>query len=422
MADENRSNRRKFLMKTTSAAAGAAFLSGLNIARSARAGGSDELKIALIGCGGRGAGAVRDCLSSCQNVKLFALADAFEDNAKRCLTQLQKIEEIAPKIDVSPERIFVGFGAYRQVIEAGVDIVFLATPPGFRPIHYAAAIEAGKHVFMEKPCCVDAPGYRSLLVTNKLADEKGLKVVVGLQRRYSQEFLDKVREIQDGALGKIHLMRAYWNQGPIWIRQRQPGQSEMEYQMRNWYHFVWLCGDHIVEQHVHNLDVCNWVKGAHPVEANGMGGCHARNNRGIGQIYDNHFVEFTYEDGTKLYSQCRQQPNTWNCVTQFIHGTQGMRELPGNGSDGYAQEHVALIRAIREGTKLNDGWHAADSSFTGVLGRMATYSGKIVRWDEAVERGPSEMPQRFAFDADPPVMPDKDGNYPMPIPGVYRPY
>jgi hypothetical protein len=168
--------------------------------------------------------------------------------------------------------------------------------------------------------------------------------------------------------------------------------------------------------------VCNWVKGTHPVKANGMGSCHVRNNRGVGQIYDNHFVEFTYADGTKLYSQCRQQPGQWNPVTQFVHGVKGVRELPGNGSDGYAQEHVALIDAIRNSKKLNDGWHAATSSFTAVLGRMATYSGKEVNWDDAVAKGPSEMPEKFAFDAAPRAMPDAEGNYPVPVPGVYKPY
>ncbi|MCD4726448.1 MAG: gfo/Idh/MocA family oxidoreductase, partial [Pirellulales bacterium] len=263
----------------------------------------------------------------------------------------------------------------------------------------------------------------SFMESNKLADEKGLKVVVGLQRRHSPEFIDPVKEIQDGSLGDLTLLRAYWNCGPIWIRRRLPGQTEMEYQMRNWYHFVWLCGDHILEQHVHNLDVCNWVKGEHPVEANGMGSCHVRDNRGIGQIYDNHFVEFTYKDGTKMYSQCRQQPNTWKSVTQFVHGVKGVKELPGSGAvDGYPQEHVNLIDAIRNGTTLNDGWHGATSSFTGVLGRMATYSGQVVKWDDAVAKGPNEMPERYAFDADPPAIPDADGNYPMPVPGVYKPY
>jgi len=432
MSNQKQTNRRDFLKGTTATAAGLALAGGLNIARTAHAAGDDQLKVVLVGCGGRGTGAAKDCLASSPNVKLVAVADVFADNAQDCLKNLRKQEDIVQKIDVPEDRVFVGFDAYQKAIAAGPDIVLLATPPGFRPMHYAAAIAAGKHVFMEKPCCVDAPGFRSLMETNKLADEKGLKVAVGLQRRHSKEYIAKVKEIQDGAMGELILLRAYWNGGPIWIRKRKPEQTEMEYQMRDWYHFVWLSGDHICEQHVHNLDVCNWAKGDHPVAANGMGNCHCRDNRHVGQIYDNHFVEFTYKDGSKLYSQCRQQPNTWECVTQFVHGTKGMRELVSaegrdagnirNGSNGYPQEHIDLVNAIRKGEKLNDGWHGATSSFTAVLGRMATYSGLTVNWDEAVAKGPSEMPARFAFDADPPALPDKDGAYPMPVPGSYKPY
>jgi predicted dehydrogenase len=389
----------------------------------AHAAGSDVLKVALIGAGARGAGAAANCLASCPNVKLIAVADAFENNAKISLVNLRKMPELDGKIDVPDDRVFAGFDAYEKAIAAGPDIVLLTAPPGFRPLHYAAAIAAGKHVFMEKPVCVDAPGFRSVMETNKLADQKGLKVVVGLQRRHSKEFLGPVKAIQDGSLGQLHLLRAYWNDPPIWVRPRQPGQTEMEFQMRNWYHFVWLSGDHIVEQHVHNLDVCNWVKGEHPVTAQGQGSCHCRDNRGVGQIYDNHFVEFTYKDGTKMFSQCRQQLNTWRCSTQFFHGAKGVKELTGNGAgDGYPQEHLDLVNAIRNGTNLNDGWHAATSTFTAILGRMASYSGQVVNWDDALAKGPSEMPKKFAFDADPPAMPDKDGNYPMAIPGVYKPY
>jgi predicted dehydrogenase len=422
MSDLKTPSRRDFLKSSTTVAAGLALAGGLNFARSAHAAGGDELKVGLIGCGFRGAGAVANCLGSCSNMKLIAVADAFADNAQSCIKNLNKLEETQGKIDVPGDRVFVGFDAYEKVIAANPDVVLIATPPGFRPIHYAAAVAAGKHVFMEKPIFTDAAGYRSVMETNKKADEKGLKVVVGLQRRHSKDYLEPIKKIQDGSLGEITLLRAYWNDNPVWIRPRQPGQTEMEFQMRNWYYFVWLCGDHIVEQHVHNLDVCNWVKGDHPVKANGMGSCHVRNNRGVGQTYDNHFVEFTYKDGTKLYSQARQQLNTWNAITQFIHGAKGVKGFPSNGGDGYNREHVDLIDAIRKGTKLNDGWFAADSCMTGVLGRMATYSGQEVNWDDAVAKGPSEMPKRFAFDADPPAMPDKDGNYPMPIPGVYKPY
>ena len=218
------------------------------------------------------------------------------------------------------DRIFVGLDAYQKAIAAGPDIVMLTTPPGFRPIHYAAAVAAGKHVFMEKPCCIDAPGFRLLMKTNQLADEKSVKVVVGLQRRRSKDYCPKVQAIHDGAIGDLTFLRAYWNGGAPLDPQRLPGQTEMEFQVRNWYHFLWLCGDHICEQHVHSLDVCNWVLGGHPVQANGMGSCHCRDNRGIGQIYDNHYVEYTYADGRKVFSQCRQQPNTW-IVNQIVHGT-----------------------------------------------------------------------------------------------------
>jgi predicted dehydrogenase len=417
-----KSSRRDFL-KNTAATTGLGLLSGLGGMTAVHGAGSDVLKVALIGCGARGAGAAANCLSANKNVQLTVMADAFENNARTSLANLRNIPELEGKINVPEDRIFVGFDAYQKAIAAGPDIVLLASPPGFRPLHYAAATAAGKHVFMEKPVCVDAPGFRSVMETNKLADAKGLKVVVGLQRRHSREFLGPVNAIRDGLLGDLWLLRAYWNDPPIWIRPRQPGQTEMEFQMRNWYHFVWLSGDHIVEQHVHNLDICNWVKGDHPITAQGQGSCHCRDNRGIGQIYDNHFVEFTYKDGTKLFSQCRQQLNTWRCSTQFVHGTKGVRELPGNGAgDGYPQEHVNLVNAIRSDTKLNDGWHAATSTFSAILGRMASYSGQVVHWDDAVAKGPNEMPNRFAFDADPPAMPDKTGNYPMAVPGIYQPY
>ncbi len=422
MSDTRRPSRRDFLKNSTATAAGLALAGGLNVARMAHAVGGDELKIALIGCGGRGTGAVANCFEACPNVKLIAVADAFADTPKSCLANLRRMPAFAGRIDVPEDRIFIGLDAYQKAIAAGPDIVLLTTPPGFRPIHYAAAIEAGRHVFMEKPCCVDAPGFRTLMKTNQLADEKNLKVVVGLQRPRSKDYCPKVKAIHDGALGDLTFIRSYWNGGPPWIRRRQPDQTEMEFQVRNWYHFVWLSGDHIVEHHVHSLDVCNWVLGGHPVKANGMGNCHCRDNRGIGQIYDNHCVEFTYKDGLKVFSQCRQQPNTWQIVNQIVHGVKGIIEMSSWAGDGMTQEHADLVGAIRKNEKLNDGWYGATSSFTAVLGRMATYSGQEVNWDDAVAKGPDEMPKKFAFDADPPVAPDKDGNYPMAVPGLYKPY
>jgi predicted dehydrogenase len=427
MSDTTKPSRRDFLKSTSVATAGITLAGGMNIARSAHAAEGGPLKVALVGCGGRGHSAVENCLDSCENVKIIAVADAFEDRANGCAEGLKK--KYGEKADLPEERIFVGLDAYEKAIASDADVVFLATPPGFRPIHYAAAVKAGKHVFMEKPCCIDAPGFRSLMETNKLADEKNLKVVVGLQRRYQQSYLEGIKRIHDGALGDLLLLRAYWNGGRIWFRDRTNSKTEMEYQIRNWYHYVWLCGDNICEQHVHNLDVCNWAKDDHPVEANGMGACVKRYKGldpklGSGQLFDCHFVEFTYKDGAKLYSQCRQIDDTWSTIDEFAHGTKGSSPCytRKGGRTPYELEHIALVDAIRKNEKHNDGWYAATSSFTAVLGRMATYSGQRVKWDEAVEKGPDEMPKKIAFDADPPVMPDKDGNYPIPVPGEYKPY
>jgi myo-inositol 2-dehydrogenase / D-chiro-inositol 1-dehydrogenase len=429
MNETTKPSRREFLKGTTAAAAGLALAGGLNFAGSVHAAGGDELKIALIGCGGRGQGAVANCIDSVPNVKLIAVADAFESNAKSAADAFRK--QYGAKVDLPQERVFGGLDAYQKAIAAGPDVVLLATPPGFRPIHYAAAVAAGKHVFMEKPCCIDAPGFRSVMASNKLADDKGLKVVVGLQRRYQTPYVEGIKRIHDGKIGDLILLRAYWNMGSLWFRPREPGESEMHYQIRNWYHFVWLCGDNICEQHVHNLDVCNWAKNAHPIEANGMGSCMVRYKgldpkKGMGQIFDNHFVEFTYPDDSKLYSQCRQIPgDSFNSVSEAVHGTKGQSNCQAGKREGrnpYEVEHIALFDAIRNNRKHNDGWYAATSCMTAVLGRMATYSGQVVKWDDAVAKGPSEMPKTYAFDAPAPVMPDKDGNYPIPTPGVYKPY
>jgi myo-inositol 2-dehydrogenase / D-chiro-inositol 1-dehydrogenase len=420
-----RVSRRDFVKTSAILSSGAALASGLNISRSAYAGTSDVLKVAVIGCGERGRGAVGNCLTACQNVKLIAVADAFSNAAQYAVNLFKK--QFPEKTDVPPERVFVGLDAYEKAIACGADIVILTTPPGFRPLHYAAAVKAGKHVFMEKPCCVDAPGFRSLMESNKVADEKNLKVVVGLQRHYSPNYIKQIRDIHDGKLGNLILMRAYWNGGNIWFRERNPKQTEMEYQIHNWYHFVWLSGDNICEQHVHNIDVCCWAKNDYPVEAVGMGGCLRRYvgrdpKKGMGQIFDEHSVEFVFKDGSRMISQCRQLDGTWGTVAEFAHGTKGSIELRGGGNDPYEAEHVALVDAIRTDKKHNDGWHGAKSSFTAVLGRMATYSGQCIRWSDAVEKGRSELPEKLAFDANPRAMPDANGCYPIPVPGLFNPF
>ena len=438
MSDYPISSRRNFLKGTTAMAAGLA-LGG--IARTAHAAGSDKIKVALIGCGGRGSGAIRNCMDADPAIQVVAVADAFENQAKNAAKNL--IRERPDRVDIPNDRIFVGLDAYQKAINCGIDMIVTATPPGFRPMIYNAAIKAGKHVFMEKPCCVDAPGFHLLMETNKLAEEKGLKVGVGFQRRHTPAFVESVEKIHDGALGKLILLQSYWNGSGIWNRRRTEGMTEMQYQVNNWYHFCWLSGDNICEQHIHNLDVCNWVMDDHPVEANGMGGCTCRYNgdlKGTGQIFDHHFVEFTYKDGTKLYSQCRHIPNTWGQEGQHVYGTEGNSGVPGNFEkggkskgkakgkrkslfgDSMVQEHHDLINAIKNNEKYVEGWHGATSSMTAVLGRMATYSGQVVKWDDAMAKATSEFPKQLAWDAPAPVQKDADGNYPIPVPGVYRAY
>ncbi len=449
MMGEKLKSRRVFLKKSSAALAGTALAAGLSVGRSAHAAGSDTLKFALIGCGGRGMGAAAQAMDASAGVKLWAMADVFQNKADAAYKNLTKGQEgrydrsahkgFAGQIEVPAERRYVGFDAYKQAIGCGVDFVILATPPGFRPAQYKAAIEARKHVFMEKPCCVDAPGFRTLREANKLADKEGLKVGVGLQRHHHAQYVEAVKRLQDGAVGDIGFMRIYWNSPGIWTVKRRPGWSDMEYQIRNWNVFTWLSGDHLVEQHTHNIDVANWIKEAHPVEANGMGGRQVRKGKDNGQIFDHHAIEFTYADGTKLFSQCRQIPGCWNYVGEFAHGTKGLANLSynrakidgenkwryrGKSTNAYDQEHIDLQAAIRNNTPMNEGWFGATSTMTGILGRMATYSGKVVKWDDAVAKGPNELPAHLAMDAPTPVTPDTNDLYEhaVAVPGVYKPF
>jgi predicted dehydrogenase len=436
MSDKKTSSRRDFLKSSAAAGAGLALAGGLSIARSAHAAGDDVIKVALIGAGGRGTGAVAQQMSADKNVKLIAVADAFQERAAGARDRLKK--EHAAQVDVPDDRVFVGLEAYKQAVAAGPDLVVLGTPPGFRPMQYKAAVEAGKHVFMEKPCCVDAPGYKMLIEASKLADQKGLLVGVGLQRRHQPNYMETIKRLQDGAIGDILFTRVYWNGGGIWNRKREEGMTELQYQVHNWYHFCWLSGDNIGEQHVHNIDIGNWVRGdQHPVEANGMGGCTARylgEYKGTGQIFDHHFVEFTYADGTKMYSQCRHMKGCWSNVSEAAHGAKGASncagriegaaewKFEGKGVNGHQQEQDDLLAALRAGKRYNEGFYGATSSMTAVLGRAANYSGKVVKWDELVEKGATQMPQKLAWDAPAPVQKDASGDYPIPVPGVFDPF
>ncbi len=324
----NAPSRRDFLKRSAIAVAGASLAGNLSLVGSAHAAGDDAIKIALIGCGGRGAGAAVNALSTKGNVKLVAMADAFKDSIEAGLKNIQS--QCKDRVDVPEERKFVGLDAYQKAIDSGVDLVLLCTPPGFRPMQFEAAVKAGKHVFMEKPVATDAPGARRIRAANLEAKKKKLAVAVGHHLRHEVKHLEVVRRIHDGAIGDLKFMRVYFNSGGVWIRPRRPDQTEMQYQIRNWYYFTWLGGDHIVEQHVHDIDVGNWIAQGHPVEAQGMGGRQVRVGKDVGEIYDHHAVEFTYPNGVKMFSYCRQIPGCWDAFSQHAHGTKGDADIEGH--------------------------------------------------------------------------------------------
>jgi len=411
------------------------------LARTVHAAGDDTIRIALIGCGGRGTGAAGQALSTSGPVKLVAMADVFEDRLQGSLQQIAS--KHAGRIDVPKERQFVGFDAYQRALAADVDMVILATPPGFRPLHFPAAVEAGKHVFMEKPIAVDAPGVRAVLEAAEVSKRKNLCVGVGLQRHHQPVYLETIQRLQEGAIGDIQMTRVYWDMGLLWVKKRkdlekQAGRKlpELEYQMRNWYYFNWLCGDHITEQHIHNLDVSNWLKGAYPVKAQGMGGRQLRTGPDSGQIFDHHAVEFTYEDGTVMASQCRHMHGCWSNVSEHALGTRGSANISKGrivGSDSwhyrgknpkspYQIEHDDLFAAIRGNMPYNEAENGAKSTMTSILGRMATYSGNVVRWKDAIASNLSlaDTASLHGFEDRAPVTPDAEGRYPIAIPGVTR--
>jgi myo-inositol 2-dehydrogenase/D-chiro-inositol 1-dehydrogenase len=424
-------SRREFMAHSTAAVVGAS-LASLAAGRMVHAAGDETIRVGLIGCGGRGTGAASQALSTAGPVKLVAMGDAFEFRLKESLEQLQRNDKLRPRIDVPPDRQFTGLDAFRQVIEAGVDLVILATPPGFRPQHFAAAVAAGKHVFMEKPVAVDAPGVRAVLAATAEAKKKNLAVGVGLQRRHQLPYLETIRRLQDGAIGDIHTMRAYWNGRGVWVRPRsakRPGVvTEMQYQVDNWYYFNWLSGDHIVEQHIHNLDVCNWLKGAYPVWAQGMGGREVRKGDDYGEIFDHHAVEFVYADGARMFSYCRHIPGCWDSVSEHAQGSKGSADIsaaridvPGqapwryNGTKNnpYQTEHDVLFESIRSGSPINEGEYGALSSMTAIMGRMATYSGKPIEWDAAIN-----SPQRVGPDLDAITWDTAPPSPKVPVPGL----
>ena len=430
------SDRRNFLKQSSAFAVSAGLIgassSALAASSRARNGKDDEIRVALVGCGGRGSGAAWQALSTEGKVRLVAVADAFADRLGDTLERLQKGKP--DQVDVPEERRFTGFDAYQKAIDCDVDLVILATPPGFRPIHFEYAIQKGKHVFMEKPVAVDGPGIRKVLAAAEVAKQKNLKVGVGLQRHHSAKYNEVIRRIREGQIGDLRLLRCYWNSGGVWVRPRKQEQTEMEYQMRNWYYFNWLCGDHITEQHIHNLDVCNWLVDDFPAQAQGQGGRLVRTGIDHGEIFDHHMVEFTYASGLKMLSQCRHMPGAWTQVNEYALGTEGSSHIGAgkiqrNGEekawryrdedpDHYQVEHNQLFAAIRADLPYNEAEYGAKSTLTSILGRMATYSGQVVTWEQALNSELALVPDRYAWDGTPPSTPDENGRYPIPMPGA----
>ena len=431
-------NRRGFLEHSAKITAAGFLMSRLPAESKKLISFEGEIKVALIGCGGRGTGAISQALEADPDVRLVAMADAFGDRAEECLKTLIEKFVDSDKINVNRETIFTGFDAYKQAIDMA-DVVILTTPPAFRPLHFEYAISQGKHVFMEKPVATDVAGIRTVLAAGKEARRKKLNVVVGLQRHYQRSYQSIKNKIDRGKIGEIISGQVYWNSGGVWVRPRETGQTELEYQMRNWYYFNWLCGDHIVEQHIHNIDVANWFIGSTPVSAQGMGGREVRKGKDHGQIFDHHFVEFTYKNGQVVASQCRHQKGCMNRVEEVFQGTRGnvttnsshfglIKNKRGkvvfnhegeNDINPYQQEHNELFSAIKAGDyRMDDTNRGAEATMSAILGRMATYSGEKITWDEAMDFDHKLVPELHSFNDNAPVQPDKEGNYPIPVPGV----
>ena len=404
---KNNISRRDFV-KTSAVFSAAAMLSRTG---GVFAAGSDKIRVGVIGCGGRGTGAAMDCVRSSDNVEIVAMGDMFGDRLDSSLAWLSR--EVDDKVSVTGDTSFTGFDAYEKVIACDIDMVILATPPGFRPMHLKAAVEAGKHVFMEKPVAVDPVGIRSIIASSQLARQKGLAIVAGTQRRHQNQYREILKRIHDGAIGEIVGGQCYWNMGELWVKKKQPDWSEMEWQCRNWLYFTWLSGDHIVEQHVHNLDVINWAIGSHPVKCMGMGGREVRTGPEYGNIFDHFAIEFEYENGARVLSMCRQTPGCTERVSENVVGTKGWAYMDGGDGfiegqnpyryDGqdvnpYEQEHTDLIESIRAGEPLNEGRQVAESTLTAIMGRMSAYTGRAMNWDWAMNASKLDLsPAKYEF-------------------------
>ena len=406
-------SRRTFVKTSTLATAGLVLPRTLS-ALTPDAESAEVIRIGVIGCGGRGSGAARDAMrAGGEGIQIVAMGDLFPDRLERARANLAKVaseDPIAAKqFKVTPETLFSGFGAYEKVLAADIDLVILATPPGYRPVHLAAAIAAGKHVFMEKPVAVDPMGIRSVIASAAAAKAKNLAIVAGTQRRHDPAYLEVMRRIHGGAIGELTAGQVYWNQGGLWNAARQAEWSDAEWQIRNWLYFTWLSGDHIVEQHIHNIDVANWAMGAHPVRAVGVGGRQWRTGAEYGHIFDHFAIDFEYPNGAHVLSMCRQIEGTANHIGERFVGTRGTTDAntqisgpqpftwEGQRKNPYVEEHVDLLASIRDGTPLNEGQQVAESTLSAIMGREAAYTGQAIIWEELLNATQDLTPPNKGF-------------------------
>jgi predicted dehydrogenase len=401
-------NRRRFIQTTAGAAAAGAVLPAF--ARVGFHNGAGKIKVGVIGCGGRGTGAADDILSASPDTVIVAMGDMFEDRVRGARENLSKQSNgKGERVQVTDDRCYSGFDAYKKVIATDCDVVILATPPGFRPVHFKAAIDGGKHVFFEKPVAVDAWGVRTVIEAAQRAQQQKLSVVTGTQRRHEKCYLEAMKRVRDGAIGRVISGNVYWNQGGLWMHERSKFATDMEWQIRNWLYFTWLSGDHICEQHVHNLDVANWAVGATPAKAMALGGRQVRTDANFGHIFDHFAVEYEYPEGQLVTSMCRQIDGCANRVEERIFGEKGALlstsgraritgenkwNFAGENPNPYVEEHRDLIASITgNGPYLNEGVRVAESTLTAIMGRMSAYTGKEVTWEKALNSTEKLMPE-----------------------------